>query len=319
MTKTGTNRWCKFVIVLALATGLGAARPAGSAGAFRFEEKEDKFLELFDGDELVVVYNFGMLLKEGAPASQRRSSYVHPIYGLDGEVLSDDFPRDHYHHRGLFWAWAQVTVDGKTHDPWAVSGMATRFEKWLGRRTGARSARFGVNNGWYVGDKKVVDEKVRFRVRRSDAVGRPIDVDLTIEATDQPVVIQGRPEDKKGYGGFGFRFAPREGRAAITTVAGRAAKDVVRDPSPWADYSARFRDRPTTSGVTIFVHKSHPGFPTGWLLRHYGYIGLTWPGLDKVTLEKGKPVHLRYRVYVHRGDAVAGRVAEAYEAYIKSP
>ncbi len=59
-----------------------------------------------------------------------------------------------------------------------------------------------------------------------------------------------------------------------------------------------------------------PGGAPGWTVRYYGFLGVAWPGLEKVTLALGgKPLHLRYRVYVHRGDAAEGRVAEAYAAY----
>lgn len=309
----------RALFVLSCAAVWAAVAGAGAAAdkaPFRFEEKDGKYLHLYEGDKPVLTYNFGMLLKEGAPKNQRRSSYVHPIYGLDGEIVTDDFPRDHYHHRGMFWSWAQVTVDGKTHDPWAVLGMHKRFEKWLITGATAESARIGVNNGWYVGEKKAVDEKVYLTVWRADEFGRAIDVELTLEAAGDPVVISGRPP-KKGYGGFGFRFAPRKGRAAITMADGRKSTDVVGGRGPWADFSAQFHDRTTTSGAAIFLPRNHPGFPTGWLLRHYGYIGPTWPGLGKYTLQKGKPLTLRYRVYIHRGDATAGRVAEAYEAYVK--
>jgi hypothetical protein len=49
-----------------------------------------------------------------------RANYCHPIYGLDGRVLTEDFPKDHPHHRGIFWAWHQVYV-GSTPmgDMWA--------------------------------------------------------------------------------------------------------------------------------------------------------------------------------------------------------
>ena len=30
---------------------------------------------------------------------------------LDGNVITEDFPADHGHHRGVFWAWHQVVVD----------------------------------------------------------------------------------------------------------------------------------------------------------------------------------------------------------------
>ena len=48
-----------------------------------------------------------------------RSNYFHPLYDLDGNVLTEDFPKDHIHHRGIFWAWHQVRINGKTvQDQW---------------------------------------------------------------------------------------------------------------------------------------------------------------------------------------------------------
>jgi hypothetical protein len=47
-----------------------------------------------------------------------RANYIHPLYGLDGEVLTEDFPADHLHHRGIFWAWHQVWLgDKRVGDP----------------------------------------------------------------------------------------------------------------------------------------------------------------------------------------------------------
>ena len=67
------------------------------------------------------------------PADRARSSYVHPLYGLDGEVITDDFPKDHYHHRGLFWAWPHVRVGTEETDLWMLKGIRQQFERWLGR------------------------------------------------------------------------------------------------------------------------------------------------------------------------------------------
>jgi len=308
-----------LVVTLSSLSRPYAGNQTSADSPFRFEESDGKYLRLLERDKPVLIYNCGMLLKQGVPEKFRRSSYVHPICGLDGEVLTDDFPKDHYHHRGLFWAWVRVEVDGKTYDPWAVRDMLTKFEKWLGRKSDSASATFGVNNGWYVGDRKMADEKVWFRVARADAVGRAIDVDLTIEPTEKPIRLGGELPMKKGYGGFGLRFAPRQKPVVMTMADGRQPDNVIRKVSPWADYSARFGDSQTTSGIAIFIEKNHPGFPNSWLLREYGYIGLTWPGLDMVTLEPGKPLNLRYRLWVHRGDVKAGRAAEAWETFAKSP
>jgi hypothetical protein len=308
------------VVLLILSMTAAGFSAGAQSGPFRFEEKPGEFLMLYEGEQPVLQYNSGMQLKEGAPKEMRRSSYIHPLWGLEGRVLTDDFPRDHYHHRGVFWAWAQVKVGDTTYDPWGVSGMMTKFERWLERRNSPLFATFGVHNGWYVGDEKVVDEKVSIQLWRANAAGRAIDFNLTLEATAKPVVITGRPPEKsypagKGYGGFGVRFAPHT-TASITTIEGRAQADVVRDKSPYADYSARFGDAKTTEGIAVFADKSHPGFPPGWLLRHYGYIGLTWPGIESYTLERGKPLNLRYRLWVHKGDFTTGRVKEAYGNYV---
>ncbi|HEX2522993.1 MAG TPA: DUF6807 family protein, partial [Terriglobia bacterium] len=71
---------------------------------FRFEAISDKSLKLWQGEQPVLVYNHGVMTSQSAPKAKGRSSYFHPIYGLNGEVLTDDFPKDHVNHRGLHWA-----------------------------------------------------------------------------------------------------------------------------------------------------------------------------------------------------------------------
>src|SRR6516225_6770465 len=99
-----------------LAALTAAAAAPGPTTRFRFADVDRTALGLWEGDQLVLVYNHGERTKEGVPADRQRSTYIHPLYGLDGEVLTDDFPRDHYHHRGLFWAWPHVRVGSKEYD-----------------------------------------------------------------------------------------------------------------------------------------------------------------------------------------------------------
>jgi len=284
--------------------------------AFRLEEEEDTYLRLFEGIEPILVYNFGKLLPEGVPENHRRSSYVHPIYGLDGEEITDDFPEDHYHHRGLYWAWPYVDYAGEQLDLWVCQGIEPRFDAWLEREIGPACAVFGVDNGWYVGDEEVVDETVWYRVWHAGERGRAIDVDITWRATDKPVTLTGRAT--KGYGGFCLRFAPRED-TVITTDTGRLAEDTLEVQYAWADLSARMQGRPDVSGAAVFIDGDNLGFPNGWLLRHYGFLGVNWPGVTSFTMEPDEPVHVRYRVWVHAGDADEGGVADAYEAFSESP
>ena len=289
-------------------------RPAESW--FRWEDVGGERLQLLEGDDPVLAFVYGMVLPEGVPAQYRRSCYVHPLYGLDGEVLSDDFPADHLHHRGLFWRWPHVTVGGQDLDQWACAGAGARFEGWLAQEGGPVCAVLGARSGWYVEERRIVEEEAWLRVWTAGKTGRAIDVCLVLAATDEPVGLGGR--EGKGYGGFGFRYAPREG-PVITAPAGVAAQDSDDQPLAWADESGRFGGAAQPAGVALFTDPGNSDSPNGWCLRHYGYIGVGWPGLGRYTLEPGRPLVLRYRLWVHRGGAEEGQVAAAYAAFAQPP
>ncbi|NQT84914.1 PmoA family protein [bacterium] len=300
---------CGFCLSAAVSLAAEREKPP----LFRFEKAEGKYLHLLEGEKPVLTYNYGMLLGKGVPEDRRRSSYIHPVYGLDGEVLSDDFPADHLHHRGLCWVWPRVIVGGKEYDLWSLQGVEQKFERWLGEKAGRGFAAFGVANGWYVGEKKIVKETVRVRVFPAGEKGRAIDVKLTLEAAEEPVTISGR-SPVKGYGGFSFRFAPRK-ETVLTSPAGREVADSNLKRFPWVDLSAKFGGKDFFSGVAIFDDSRNPGFPNGWTLRDYGFLGVAWPGLKLYILKPGEPLTIRYRVWIHRGGAKEGDVAAAYAAY----
>src|SRR5262245_21288573 len=90
--------------------------PAAAPPGFRFEAIGDKSLGLWEGNEPVFVYHFGAVSSSKAPNARSRSNYFHPLYGLDGEVLTDDFPQDHDYHRGLYWAWSHIRVGDQEYD-----------------------------------------------------------------------------------------------------------------------------------------------------------------------------------------------------------
>lgn len=290
-----------------------ADRP--EADAFRFEDVDDKQLRLLGDDGPVLAYNYGNIQAPDGGESLWRSCYLHPIHGLDGEVLTDDFPSDHRHHRGLFWTWARVLVGDQEHDLWALRGCDQRFDRVLHQDAGAVCATLGVTNRWFAGDTPIVRETVWVRAFRAGAVGRAIDVDLTLEAIDQIVSIAGREE--KGYGGMTLRFGPRED-TVITTSSGKLDADSLRKPFPWADLSARLRGREQVSGAALFDHPANPGYPNEWMLRHYGILDCTWPGVELHELKPGEPVRLRYRLWVHRGDVESGKVAAAHHAFVSA-
>ena len=146
-----------------------------SASEFRFTQPDGKSIGLWDGERPVLVYNYGVVTDESVPKTDARGSrgcYIHPVYGLDGEVITDDFPKDHYHHHGIFWSWPHVEIGGREYDLWVYKNIEQRFVRWLGRECGSAAAALGVENGWFVGEKKVMIERVWVRVYKPAGIER---------------------------------------------------------------------------------------------------------------------------------------------------
>jgi hypothetical protein len=166
------------------------AAPGKQPGGFRFQPLNENSLQLWDGEDPVLVYNHGVITNESIPAKDHRRSracYVHPLWGLHREVLTDDFPRDHYHHHGVFWTWPHVRIQEQEYDLWAGDKIRDRFVGWTGRDAGPVAAVLAVENGWFVGDKKVMIERVWLRVYAASGGQRSVDFEFVWIPTDQPV------------------------------------------------------------------------------------------------------------------------------------
>jgi hypothetical protein len=288
--------------------------PAADASpAFQFADASTNSLRLSEGERPVLVYNHGVLRKAGVPADRARSTYVHPLFGLDGEVLTDDFPKDHYHHRGLFWAWPHVRVGTNHYDLWMIKGIEQRFERWLARDAGSGGAVLGVENGWYAGNRKVMQERVWLRVFPATSSAQAVDVELVLTPQDQPVALAGA--EGKSYGGLTLRFAPRT-NTVITTPLGNSPEDLPMTHLPWADLTANYPDAPAASGASIFIAPDHPDYPPMWLTRHYGVLCVGWPGVDAKEFPAGEPIRCRYRVWIHRGATSQAGLERAYAAFL---
>jgi hypothetical protein len=284
---------------------------------FALKPLNDKSLELRDGDRPVLVYNFGTVTRDWVPAKDNRRSrgcYVHPLYGLNGEVLTESAPKDHYHHNGIFWAWPHVAIGGHQYDLWTYKDIQQKFVRWLAQQPGPLAATIGVENGWFVGDRKVMIERVWMRTYPVEGDHRALDLDMFWIPVERPITLRGA--EGKSYGGLNLRFAPRkENTTLITVPQGSPTQDLPDTPLPWADLSAKFPGAPGPSGAAILVDPRDPDYPPTWLTRHYGILCVGWPGVKDRTFPVAKPIHLRYRIWIHKSAAPLDELKQAYEAY----
>ena len=298
-----------------LVTLLGFLSTSAMAQFASMEDPTKGTLTVRDGMVSVLTYCFRDQLKAGIDPKYTQSSYVHPLFSPDGQALTDDSPADHLHHHGLFWTWPVVLTRGVTTATWEPKLPRLRqfFVRWLKRETAGNSFLLDVENAWKLDGKEIVaKEKVALNIHPGENSGRLIDFELTIEAVGGSLELQGTLDQNKGYGGLCIRGAPLFTGAALTTDKGPLKEDVVHMPFRWADISTR------EHGIAIFVSPDHPGFPTKWMIRnsYAGLVNVSWPGLTPVILKPGEPIVLRYRIYVHRGDAAAAGIEAAYDRYV---
>ena len=297
-------------------------QPAGDRASppalFAFTDDKTATLRLTEHDKPVLAYNYGVITDEKVPKSDNRRSracYIHPLWGVNGEVLTDDFPKDHYHHHGVFWAWPHVEIEGEKHDLWMYKDIVQRTVARLACDAGPLAAVLGVENGWFIGDRKVMIERVWMEVAKATPTSRAIDLDFTWIPIDRPITLRGA--EGKSYGGLTIRFAVKDQKQAVITVpSGAPAKDLSEAPLPWADMTYPFAGATQLSGAAIFVPRDHPDYPPTWLTRHYGPLCLGWPGVDGKTFPPGEPIHVRYRVWIHSGAVDTAALKAVYDAYL---
>jgi hypothetical protein len=178
-----------------------------------------------------------------------RTHYVHPVHSIGGAVITEDAPADHVHHRGIFWAWRRILVDGvKVADGWVGENLVLEVASPTVTSHDDGSAQIDVQVRWMVPmDGRltpIIEEMSSIRAHPAVDGRRRIDVSVGLRALRQGVQLAGT-DDEKGYGGLSLRFAnpqlaeiESDGRVLHATVAGMQTGDWVAfnwsaPPPPW--------------------------------------------------------------------------------------
>lgn len=298
------------------------SRPAKSGNGVTIREVAGGY-EFRDGARTVLRYQRESKSLEG---KSPRANYVHPLYGLDGDELTQDFPADHIHHRGIFWAWHQIYVGDKSAgDAWVNDGIQSDVKDVNIAGQGPVFATLRVLVDWTsskITDEAgqpqvVVNETTLIRLYRAKDQFQYVDFEIRLSPRFDNVRIGGA-ENARGYSGFTARLRPPQ-KMVIADENGVQSKDAVGSKSRWVDVSGRFGEAPDTSGVTILSHDTLPEFPPKWLLRHYGMQNVVYPGQHPVKLVKNKPLVLRHRLLLHRGTLNKPAIDAHQKAYEHQP
>ncbi len=229
-----------------------------------------------------------------------RSDYIHPLYGPSGEELTLDWAVDHPHHRGIYWAWPEVTWKGETRDLHALQGVYARPVGTPVLTAGDDAATITATSEWKWNDETpVVREQVALRAERSGAHGCRIDLAITLEALEDGVTLARRETTK--YGGLNTRLAP----AKHLALSHHADPAEAATPMAWHRAAGIWGAASNAASITVFENASNLCYQAD----HIQYPELPWfqPTFPRAglrhALKKGEPLTLTYRYWIRGGKA----------------
>ncbi len=301
-------------MLVAFCSGSALAEPA-SAATLQYSEG-DGFIDVSESGTPVLRYHHGATAVPGGLGPEfARGDYVSALYGLDGQLLTEDYPKDHPHHRAVNWAWATIRWHGEDRDLFAVRGIWARPVGKPRVTTEESAASITAENVWKWDDKTpVVSEAVSIRVFSRNGLGRIIDFEITLTALVEGLEFCGRLD--AGYSGFNIRMAPAKGQEIIFHTDPPEA----RPQRAWADYSAMFSGGNARAGLAILQHAGNPLYPQEW--RKYpdlNFFQPLYPGGKLVPMPRDKPILLRYRLWIHNGAAEDAAAARQWDQYNQAP
>ncbi len=288
-------------------------------------------LSVTETDSGILVCEAGkrVLLYRHVPASLngqfKRAGYVHPLYDLTGNIITEDFPDDHPHQRGVFWAWHQLNVGKrKAGDGWLVEDFQWDVRQTTVQRPKEELVALVSEVIWKssaVSDAAgqplpLVRECTRITVHATESRHRIIDFDIRLTALQDEMSLGGSDDDK-GYGGFSIRLRMPRDVTFLATDGEVQPERTALEAGPWIDIHGSFADDPAeTSGIALLCHPSSDGYPQPWILRDKDSMqNAVYPGRAPVPLSKINATTLRYRIVLHRGSVSAATIRQWHDRY----
>ena len=298
----------RVIILFILISSIINSSPAQSL-SYR---KSTEGVEIRDNNKPVLFFQTKPKSVEG---KYERSGYVHPLYGLDGNVLTEDSPEDHPYHRGIFWAWHQIIVDGKNvADGWMSEKIA--FEPGKVQVTKSdKNIILSSQLVWKVTDSgkapvNIINEISRINILQAKEHYRIIDFNIMLKPLVNNISLGGS-DDIKGYGGFCLRLKLPENVQFISGDEIVEPQETAVMAGPWMDF--KLNDQ----GIAVFGYKNDKGDQHQWILRKAKSMqNVPYPGRTPALIP-AEGLKLEYRIIVHDEGFTKDEIAKLYADYIK--
>jgi hypothetical protein len=264
-------------------------------------------LSIADGETPILTYHYGQTLYK---------PYFHPVHAPGGQVVTEDAPEDHVHHRGLCFAWGDVNgvnYWAETNCEAAVRGRIQHRE-FREKTVNADRVSLVVVNDWIAPDgTKPVEETAYITVYQPQPEGQAIDFEFQLRAQSTDVVMGTPP----AYHGLCYRAVDLEYRKVINSESRIGESEVKGASAKWCTLNGILADEPV--GIAIFDHPSNLRYPTRFFATDgaFGFISASFAYDASYTIPAGETLGLKYRVHLYCGDLFTLDLWACYEEYIK--
>ncbi len=304
-----------FILFLILIVLVGCGTTFNETFVF---EKTPQGVALYENKQPVFFYQKEPKTPDGV---NYFNNYLHPLFSLEGDTLTEEFPSDHPYHRGIFWAWHQLYVnDESIGDGWIMDNISQDVVD-LKTKVNKSSAQLSLSVLWksslFQQDQPFVREHTTIIVHHLKSGIRAIDFEIDLRAL-VPGVSIGGANDEKGYGGFCARIKLPE-NMLFTSEKGQVVPQTLQiKAGSWMDFSAPFGKHGEINGLTVLCHPSTPNYPESWILRNKSSMqNIVFPGKIRTELSMEKSTVLHYRVVVHNGSSKEVDIQEIKAEYEK--
>lgn len=250
-------------------------------------------------------------------SKQNERPFLYPLNGPSGKSLTRmGHPHDPFGHSHHNSAWmAHHDVDGVSF--WGDKSNAGRIvhQRILEYEDGDREVMIGSHNRWEFAQQTKMEDYRRYRIESLEHGETFLMIDIELHAPPEHSVTLG----KTSFGLLAVRMAKsigvNDGAGRIRNSEGAVnGAGVHWKPAQWCDYSGAVSDS-AIEGITLMDHPSNFNHPTKFHARDDGWMGasLTYDGPR--VIDPGKPLRLRYGLYIHSGLQTTGQLQSRWQAF----
>lgn len=281
----------------------------------------------FDGAPLFS-YNHGHVLPpEGISMRYIRSGYISPMFSPSGMQITEDFPSDHHHHKGIWFPWTNTEFQGHHVDFWNL-GKGQGTVQYAGFDL--------IGNGPVFGRFKARHEHLDITESKKGTVVLDETWDVRIWAvggresgywlwdlisTQKCVASSPLHLNAYRYGGLGFRGAKqwKGDNYKVLSSEGKTKKNGHRTRSKWCAHSGAIKENWST--VVLMCHPDNERFPEPMRIWARGGAFFNYCPIQQkpMDLKPGEKHVFKYRFFVHEGKIDSKRAERRWKGFAHPP